>query len=378
MNFLRAFINIFPPSIFFGVLLFSQLIEAAPPIKLGFVGDITGMTSDVGVNVRDGVLYAVEEINEKGGIQGRKIELIIRDDKGQKEVARQADIELFKKGVVAIIGHITSSMTAVGKTVADSHKILLVTPNAASYELFKKKDFLVCINSSLREETSKLAKVARAELGVADMVCLYDISNPKYTRNYLKWFTTFFERLGGRVTKEIPFESQKMGDFWKTASALNLNGAQGVLLIAAPLHSAILTQKVRKLNKNAEVFCVSWSLTSTFLKEGGKAIEGVWFCSGFDPQCKKTAYLNFSKGYKERYGKEPDLFAILGYETVLVLERALEKADANPQNLLKFIPGSYKGIQSPFVIDEYGDAHREWFLLRVKNGKFVRVKRMTD
>jgi len=115
-----------------------------------------------------------------------------------------------------------------------------------------------------------------------------------------------------------------------------------------------------------------------FLKEGGKAIEGVWFCSDFDPQCKKRAYLNFSKGYKERYGKEPDLFAVLGYETMLVLEQPLEKAGGRPENLLKFIPHRYKGIQGPFIIDEYGDAHREWFLLRVKNGKFVRVKRMTD
>ena len=357
--------------IFLSFLLSPKLIYAQSWIKLGFVAGITGMASDMDVNMRDGVLYAVEKINKFGGIAGRNVQLIIKDDKRNRDVAKKVDLELVNDHVVAIIGHSTSSMTIAGKSVADSSGKLLISPTAASEDLFGKKDFVVCVNASLREETARLAKVARLKLHIRKMACFYDTSNRSYTENYLTWFATFFNKYGGEIVKKVAFNSQKMDEFWKIVSDLHLKGAKGVLIVAAPLHSAILVQKIRNCKENPEIFCVSWSLTSTLLKQGGKAIDKVWFCSDFNPECKKDTYIEFSRGYKERYGKEPDLISLLGYETVLILREAIERSNGNTDNLIKYIPGEYDGLQSRFTIDEYGDAHRNWYLLRVKNGKFV-------
>ena len=360
------------------MVLSSGFAETKKTIKLGFVGSVSGMTSDMDINARDGVIYAVEKINEGGGILGREIELIIKDDMRNKEIAKRVDTELLKKGAVAIIGHSTSSMTIAGKSIADHYRRVLISPTAASDQLFGKEDYVVCVNSSLKEETMRLAKVAGKNLGTKKVVCFYDVSNPSYSENYLKSFTHFFEKHGGIVVDSVGFNSKKMSEFWDMVSRIDLRGAKGALIIAAPLHSAILVQKLRDIRENIDIFCVSWALTSMFLKEGGRAIEGVWFCSDFNPECKKRSYLNFRNGYKEHFGKEPDLISMLGYETVTVLKRALEKNDGDVENLIKFIPGKYNGIQESFVIDKYGDTYRNWFLLRVKNGKFVTLMKVEN
>ncbi len=357
---------------------FPRLVRAQPPIKLGFVGSISGMTSDMDVHARDGVLYAVEQVNESGGILGRKVELIIKDDKGNKKIAQKVDVELIEQGVVALIGHTTSSMTMAGKSIADRYKKVLISPTAASYQLYGKKDYVVCVNSSLREETVRLAKVVGNKLGIKKVACFYDVGNPNYSECYLKWFTHFYEKFGGKVVRTVAFNSKNMSAFWDMVSHINVGDEKGILIIAAPLHSAILTQKLRKIRKALDIFGVSWSLTSTFLKEGGKAIEGVWFCSDFDPQCKKVSYLNFCKDYRQHYAQEPDLISMLGFETVLVLKHALEKNNGSSRNLLKFIPGKYNGVQGRFVINENGDTFRDWFLLRVKNGKFTTLMKVVN
>ncbi|MFT5730449.1 MAG: ABC-type branched-subunit amino acid transport system substrate-binding protein [Desulforhopalus sp.] len=77
--------------------------EKKENLKIGFVGDLTGSMSDLGINGRNGVLIAVEERNAAGGIDGQIIELITKDDKHEVEQALKVDQELFREGVVAIL-----------------------------------------------------------------------------------------------------------------------------------------------------------------------------------------------------------------------------------------------------------------------------------
>ena len=364
--------------IFFIILLSFQTARADSEIKIGFVGSISGITSDVDVNVRDGVLFGIEEINRNGGIDGKKLRLIIRDDKRNEEEAKRLDTKLIREGVIAIIGHTTSSMTIAGKTIADKFKKVLISPTAASSVLSRKKDYVVCINSNLKQETRQLANLAVKELGVKKIACFYDEGNPTFTKDYLKWLSRYFIDNGGEIVQETPFNSQDMSNFWKGVSQLKLGDIDGVVIVAAPLHSAILVQKVRKVNRRIVVMCSSWCFTPAFLKEGGKAVENVWLCADFDPDSNKPSYLKYQGAYKDLYGRKPDFFSSLGYETTIVLRKALMKTSGESENLLKFIPGKYKGLQGQFIIDEFGDAHRDWYLLRVQKGAFKTVKRLTE
>ena len=86
----------FPPIyLLIFIFVFSLGCERSkPPIKIGLAGGLTGRHADLGINGRNGALYAVDEINRSGGINGRTVELISKDDKQDPDVARQVDREL--------------------------------------------------------------------------------------------------------------------------------------------------------------------------------------------------------------------------------------------------------------------------------------------
>lgn len=102
------------------------------PIRVGFAGELTGRQADLGVHGRNGAQLAVEAINAAGGVAGRPIELLVRDDRGTSEGAQAADRELISEGVVAIIGHMTSAQTVAGRLVTELAKMVLFSPAAST------------------------------------------------------------------------------------------------------------------------------------------------------------------------------------------------------------------------------------------------------
>lgn len=123
------------------------------PILIGFSGQLSGAYADLGIKGRDGVSLAVEKINASGGIYGRPVKLLIRDDKGTPDGARTADRELIDAGVVAIIGHMTSSQAMAAMEVIETAGVVLISPTATTEELTGKWGF----SSSQKPDFSRIA-----------------------------------------------------------------------------------------------------------------------------------------------------------------------------------------------------------------------------
>ncbi|CAG0964133.1 partial Leucine-, isoleucine-, valine-, threonine-, and alanine-binding protein, partial [Anaerolineae bacterium] len=121
------------------------------PIRVGFVAQLTGVQAELGVQERNGVQLAVEEINAAGGIAGRPIELIVQDDLGTPEGAQAADRELIGAGVVAIVGHATSAQTISGLAVTNPARIVMLSPTATTPELSGLDDYFFRIGYSLSD-----------------------------------------------------------------------------------------------------------------------------------------------------------------------------------------------------------------------------------
>ena len=121
------------------------------PILIGFAAQLTGIQAELGVQERNGVQMAVETINATGGVAGRKIELVIRDDRGIPEKAQAADRELIKAGVLAIIGHATSAQTQAGLEVTNPAKVVLLGPTVSTLELSGLDDYFFRIYPSFKD-----------------------------------------------------------------------------------------------------------------------------------------------------------------------------------------------------------------------------------
>lgn len=98
------------------------------PILVGSAGQLSGAYADLGVKGRDGVQLTVDKIYAAGGIGGRQATLVMRDDKGTPDGAREAARELIDAGVVAVIGHMTSGRSLAALPLVEEAGVVMVSP----------------------------------------------------------------------------------------------------------------------------------------------------------------------------------------------------------------------------------------------------------
>ena len=137
------------------LMLAASLILAAcgptKPVQLGFLAGLSGRSADLGEAARNGVMLAIEQRNLAGGINGRAIELIVRDDREDPETAARGAAELAASGVAAIIGPITSSMAVAALPSIEKAKVVMVSPTVTAMQLVGKDDYLFRINATTRD-----------------------------------------------------------------------------------------------------------------------------------------------------------------------------------------------------------------------------------
>lgn len=165
------------------LLLLAACEKEQPPIKIGLSINLSGRGGEAGEHIRDGALLAVEDINKQGGINGRPLELLIRDDENSDEGVQRADQSLIDEGVVAIIGHSYSSTTVKAYPLAMKNEVPLITAYTGTGSLSGKDDlfFRTSVDTALYGE--KMASLLN-EKNVSSVAFLMDMSNPDFVVDY--------------------------------------------------------------------------------------------------------------------------------------------------------------------------------------------------
>ncbi len=342
-----------------------------PPLKIGFVGSLTGRYSDLGTSGRNGVMMAVEEINKAGGINGRPVKLITGNDCQDPETAIKVDKKLIKEGVVAIIGHMTSSMSMAVMPLINKEKILMISPTTSTNKLSGLDDYFIRILPPNKSETDHLAKYIRRNMGISKVAVVYDCLNSAYTEEYLKNFKLAFENTGGKIILVKTFKSGEKSCFESLALSIVKQNPGALLIIANALDTALICQQIRKTGSKLPVISSGWAMTQDLIYNGGYAVEGIIFSQIINKASRNPEYLSFKKRFTERFGQEPDFAAIHAYVAAEILFKALSQND-DPRKLKKTILNikRYNGIMGAFEIDKYDDPKRTRYLITVKNGQF--------
>ncbi|MDF1569793.1 MAG: ABC transporter substrate-binding protein, partial [Spirochaetaceae bacterium] len=160
------------------------------PIVLGFVGTLSGRYSQLGVSSRDGMVLAVDDINRNGGVDGRPVEVLIRNDEGDTELCARQILELKKLGVAAIIGPLTSNMEpAIREGLA--HGAFIVSPTVSTDKLTGLDDLFFRSISATGAQGQTAAGLMRQD-GILSVQILYDSSNAQYTEEVMSSFSSAF------------------------------------------------------------------------------------------------------------------------------------------------------------------------------------------
>lgn len=351
-------------------LTFSQKRQS---IKIGLSVTLTGLYPDLGREIRDGALLAIQMINEEGGVKGKPLKLIIKDNKYNIEEAKKNYEELVKEGVIAVLGPVTSTTAKALLPLINEKKVLTIAQTPTSNELAGLDDYLIRLRPTSKQDAEVLAKYLTEKIKPQKVVIVYDVLNPVYTIEFTKNFMQNFAK--DVKFNLIPFKEGE-SDIKALSKKILSYSPDCVFIITEVYRTALIAQHLRILKPDIVILSSGpWSKYQRLIENGGRRIEGLLSCDSFDVDYKGEVYQKFKKRFIDRFGYEPEMGAILSFESVMIIKQAVERG-ATRENIKELIikTGKFQGLQGEIVIDNFGDRVIKPFVVKVENGKWVKVK----
>ena len=343
-------------------------------ITLGSVTTNSGTAAAYGEAEVAGFKLAVDEINAKGGINGKKVKLESMDDKGDATEASNAFNKLAgDNSVLGVVGPTISSTTAAVAPLADQSKLPAIAPAATSDSIETGGYmFRTCFKDSYQGEVA--ARFAAENLKVKKVAVLYGTGDP-YSSGVGEAFAKAAEKLGLEVVDK---ESSSSADDTEYSAQLQKIQASGAELLYAPYYYSVagpyIIPQARSVGFEGYVM-------------GPDGYDGLKL-TGDKSQYNKTYYTthysaddntntkvqDFIKSYKSKNNAEPNTFAALGYDTIYMIKQAIEKAGENAtrEDVRNAVAGmTFDGVTGKFTMDKSGSPTKSVTVLEMKDGKPV-------
>ncbi len=366
---------------------------AADPIRIGVSGPYTGGSSPMGGSMRDGVRLATAEINAKGGVLGRPIELVERDDEAKNERGVQVSQELInKEKVVATVGYINTGVSLASQRFYQEAKIPVLN-NVATGSIVTKQ-FLppeFADNYIFRSSANDTIQSA--------MIVKEAIDNRKFTKVAILADSTNYGQLGredlekalaAKNIKPVAVEKFNVKDTDMTAQLLKAKeaGAQAILTYAIGPELAQIANGMEKLGWKVPMMG-SWTLSmGNFIDNAGKNGEGARMPQTFiqEPNTpKRKAFIEaYLKAYNPPNGRIPSpVSAAQGYDSMYILAAAIKQAGNTDgvkirealENLKEKIEGVVTTYDHPYTHDNHEAITMDMVVMgEVKDGHVVRAK----
>ena len=288
-------------------------------IKIGVIAPLTGNYAQYGVAVKEGVELKVEAINNAGGINGKKIELVTADSKGDVQEAVNAFKKMVSQDKVnVVIGEVVSATSQAISGLAQQAKVPLISATATSLDVTKGKDFVFRTTFTDPYQGTATAKYAKSK-GIKSIAILTNSSND-YSVGIANAFKAQAAKDGITITEEKYTNDDK--DFKAILTKVKGQNPQAIFIPDYYNTIGLIISQAKDLGINAQYFGGDgWDGIQTNF---GKVAEGAIFASQFSPDDKSENVQKFMKAYKTKYNKEPIMFAALGYDTVQIVETALK------------------------------------------------------
>ncbi|OHD24834.1 MAG: hypothetical protein A2Y38_18780 [Spirochaetes bacterium GWB1_59_5] len=341
-------------------------------IVIGAPLGLTGLTSAIGVQGRNGMEIAVDEINAGGGVRGRQLELAVYNDGDTADGGVQADEALIARGAVALVGHMSSQAALKSVAYTTERKIVLISPTASSNDFSGMDDYFFRVIGPNDQQGRALAGEA-LKRGFRRAAVAYNALNRSYTEAVYRGFKDSFEAGGGVVLAPGEITAQAGFNYDGLLQDLLSDKPELLLCAGSSFDLASLRQAMFKKGTLLPTFASMWARTPDLLVFGGRAVEGVILAEGAALSSTNPAEVAFRAEYKRRYGEEPTFASLYSYESIRLLELALKKAKKLDGPSLKAALealGQFQGLVDLIELDRFGDTARPYSLTEVVDGVF--------
>jgi branched-chain amino acid transport system substrate-binding protein len=343
-------------------------------IKIGYFGDLSGPTFNFGQSAINGVLMAADHINQSGGINGRRIDIVIEDDKGSPEEAARLTAKLIEKDkVIAIVAGGTSGNSRAAAPKAQSSHVPLISPSSTDPAVTMIGDYIfrACFVDEFQGEV--MASFAINSLKAQKAAILFDF-NSSYGRGLTDFFQISFRRLGGQIVNEQSY-TQGDSDFKGQLVSIRVSEPDVIYIPGYYGDVTVIAKQARQLGLTQPLLGGDGWDAPELWQLGGDALNGAYISTHYSVDDPSPAIQSFVQEYKQRYGNLlPDAHAALAYDAARLLFDAIRRAGSTDGAQLRDALAQtkdFRGVTGSISMDAHRNAVKPAVVLKLLDVRFI-------
>lgn len=345
--------------------------DNASELYIAAANPMTGDSAQFGDMKVKAIQLALDEVNEKGGIDGKQVKLIVGDDTGNpKEAPNVAQKFAADNKILAVIGHWNSSCTLAARGIYESAGIPVITDSVNKAVTDGTTPHVFRISLTDTAQAQHLAKYAYEQMGKRKAAILFTAND--FGTGLKNDFTTKFTELGGEVVAaETYFEGQSK-DFSPQITKIKSQNPDLLFVPGYYVETALIAQQAKAAGLDVPMLGTEGISSDELIKLGGDAVEGIKFTGFFHPEVEYPGTTEFVEAFTAKYNKEPDTYAALAYDSAKVVLEAMAQNGADREEIKKYLETvkDFPGVAGPISFKN-NDVERGIIILTVKDGKIV-------
>jgi len=340
-------------------------------IKIGAMLPLSGKNALNGQYIQQAIILAQEEINQNGGINGKKLEIIFEDDQGDPNIGATIAQKLINVDKVPLVlGPWSSSVALAVAPMFESSKTIMIA-EVITPKLTNAGDYIFRVQPTGALYMKTLAGEVVNTLRIKKVGIMY-IGND-YGASVKDAFVEEFEKNGGTIV-DVEQYMDKQTDFRTELTKISQKNPQAILLVSYAQDAGLILKQAKELGINVQFLGVPALENRDLIKIAGEAAEGLIYPYHFDFESPNENVQKFVSNYTAKFGHPPDGFAVLMYDGTYIAAKILEKCGRDTECMKNALyNNTFKGV-TEIKFDSNGDPLIPINLKTIKNGQFVPYK----
>jgi len=321
--------------------------ETKEPIKIGGIFALTGPLAGLGAQFKEGALFAIDEINSKGGINGKMVNLILEDNQSDAKTAVSAFSKLADVEGIKFFLSFGSAISLALKPLAEEKGVVLFA-DAAHPKLTENTRFTLrhsnIANSDAKVLVEEVKKKNPKNVGI---IYINDDWGLVFNQELRRLLLDFNPTIQLTSESYLPTDT----DFKTQLTKILVNKPNVVMIASFGQACGLIIKQLKELGYNGDIFVnIGFALTPDAQKIAGEAAKGIYYQTMESP-------ISFESAYVQKYGKKPGLFAAYVFTDLEILKYAIERVGEDPEKVANFVKslGSFKGTYEEVEITKEGD-----------------------
>ncbi len=359
-----------------------EAAKPAAPIKIGAIFAVTGPSAFLGGPEARTAQMLVEELNAKGGVMGRKIELVLKDSSGSPEKAISFAKQLIEEDqVVAIIGPSTSGETMAIKPICEAQKTVLLSCAAAEVIVNPVAQYVFKTPQKDSQAVTWIYRTMK-ERSITKIAVVSD--NTGFGKAGKEQLAILAPTSGIQIVASEVYDKEAT-DLSDILNKVKAAGAQAVVNWSVVPAQSIVAKNMKQIGFDVPLFQSHGFGNLKYVQQAGKAAEGILFPAGrllvvdelADSHPQKAVLAGYKKAYESRYHEDVSTFGGHAYDSLMIAVKAIEAAGSTDPQKVRAAVETMKGFVGTagifnFSAQDHNGLDLDAFeMLTVKDGKFT-------